>query len=150
MPLNKETMCVGRVYETYVSSGNWSYSSMDFVRLLDATEDDAYYFGYRFRGNQNYLARQAFLRSYQFCIEESFKDKLKRSFRKLREESIEEIVKQAARNLKRAAKSVMDSHNHKFLPRKMKRRMNLWPGACFSPSFSHDKHVASRDDFSFS
>lgn len=150
MSLNKETMCVGRVYETYVSSGNWSYSSMDFVRLLDATEDDAYYFGYRFRGNQNYLARQAFLRSYQFCIEESFKDKLKRSFRKLREESIEEIVKQVARNLKRAAKNIMDSHNHKFLPRKMKRHMNLWPGACFSPSFSHDKHVASRDDFSFS
>jgi len=141
MPLNRETMCVGRVYETYVSSGDWSHSSMDFVRLLDATEDDAYYFGYRFRGNQNYLARQAFLRSYQFCIEESFKDKLKRSFRRLSEESFAEIVKQAARNLKRAAKAIMESHNQKFLARKKKQRMNLWPGSCFRPSFSQDKHV---------
>lgn len=135
-------MCVGRVYETYLASGSYCGSSMDSVRLLDATEDHAYYFGYRFRGNQNCLARQAFLRSYKFCIEESFKDKMKRSIRKLREDSFEEIVKQVARNLKRTVKDIMDSHNHKMFSRKMKQRLNLWPFACFKPSFSQDKrHV---------
>jgi len=149
MPLDRETMCVGRVYETYVVSGSWYDSSMGFVRLLDATEDDAYYFGYRFRGNQNYLARQAFLRSYQFCIEESFKDKLKRSIQTLCEDSFEEIVKQAARNLKRAVKAIMYGHNHKLLARKMKQHMNLWPVACFRPSFGQGKHVVSRHVLSF-
>lgn len=148
MPLNRETMCVGRVYETYVASGKWYNSSMDFVRLLDATEDDAYYYGYRFRGNQNYLARQAFLRSYKFCIEESFIDKLKRSVQRLSEESFEEIVKQAARNLKRAAKAIIGNHNQKLSARKVKQRMNLWPGACFRPSFSED--VASSHVWSSS
>lgn len=136
MPLNTEPLCAGRVCQTYVASRSWSGSTMDFVRLLDATEDDAYYFGYRFRGNQNFLARQAFLRSYQFCIEETFKDKLKRSVRRLSEESFEEIVKQAARNLKRAAKAIMDRHNPKLVATKMKQHMNLWPGACFRPSFN--------------
>jgi len=150
MPLTSETVCVGRVSQTYVTSESWSDSSMVFVRLLNATEDDAYNFGYRFRGNQNYLARQAFLRSYQFCIEETLKDKLKRSVRRLTEESFEEIVKQAARNLKRAVKAVLDVHNRKLLARKMKQHMNLWPGACFRPSFSPDKHVASRHVLSFS
>jgi len=150
MALNPESLDARRVSQTYVVSRSWSDSSMDFVRLLDATEDDAYYFGYRFRGNHNSLARQAFLRSYQFCIEETLKDKLKRSVRRLSEESFEEIVKQAARNLKRAAKAIMDHHNHKLLARKMKQHMNLWPGACFRPPFSPDKHVDSRHVLSFS
>lgn len=150
MPLNTETLCVRRVSETYVVSRSWSGSSMDFVRLLDVTEDDAYYFGYRFRGNQNYLARQAFLRSYQFCIEETFKDKLKRSVRRLREESFEEIVKLALRNLKTAAKAIIDNHNPKLLAKKMKQSMNMWHGDCFSSPCSPDKHVASGHVFSFS
>jgi len=150
MALNTESLYARGVSQTYVVSRSWSDSSMDFVRLLDATEDDAYYFGYRFRGNHNSLARQAFLRSYQFCIEETLKDKLKRSVRRLSEESFEEIVKQAARNLKRAAKAIMDHHNHKLLARKMKQHMNLWPGACFRPPFNPDKHVDSRHVLSFS
>ncbi|GLJ42375.1 hypothetical protein SUGI_0877740 [Cryptomeria japonica] len=88
-------MCAETVKLSYVPLINWSDSSPDFVSLLHAANEgqNDYYASYRFRGSRNYLARQAFLRSYKFSIEESFKDKLRRSVRRLNEECFEELLK---------------------------------------------------------
>ncbi|GLJ42376.1 hypothetical protein SUGI_0877750 [Cryptomeria japonica] len=92
-------MCADTVNWSYVPLINLSDSSTDFVSLLRTAneEHNDYHAAYRFRGTRNYLARQAFLRSYKFCIEESFKDKLRRSIRRLNEESFEELLKKSLR-----------------------------------------------------
>eukprot|EP01018_Ginkgo_biloba_P034453 Gb_39745 [translate_table: standard] len=125
-------MCVERAHPcfttSYMSLENWSNSSMESWSLLDASEDEMYYFGHRVRRNHNYLARQIFLRSYQFCLEESFKEKLKKSLRRL----------------KGVAKAVMDGQYETLLARKMKQKMKVWPSACFKPSFGLQKPAAAQ------
>ncbi|KAH9324488.1 hypothetical protein KI387_004666, partial [Taxus chinensis] len=137
------------VQSSYVPSINWSDSSTDVVSLLHAAneEQDDYHVSYRVRGSRNYLARQAFLRSYKFCVEETFKDKLRRSVRRLNEESFEEIVKESLRKLMRATKAVVNRCHYEIFVARKTKQANLLPGSCFSQKPVASQHVLTYYNF---
>ncbi|GLJ42373.1 hypothetical protein SUGI_0877710 [Cryptomeria japonica] len=101
-------------------------SNTDSASLLNGGYEDQGY-----RASQYYLARQTFLRSYHFSVEETFKDKLRKSIRRLKEESLEEIVKESLQNLMKALKGFMSRRYENLVEGHLKKKRNLSVGACF-------------------
>nr|DAD43458.1 TPA_asm: hypothetical protein HUJ06_001688 [Nelumbo nucifera] len=73
----------------------WQDSTPDYFRMIDSPLQAVGYnqIDYGFRGRHEYYhVRQAFLRSYQFSTQTSFKEKLKRSVKELNERAMDVIV----------------------------------------------------------
>nr|DAD25328.1 TPA_asm: hypothetical protein HUJ06_026792 [Nelumbo nucifera] len=79
-----------------MSTFDWPDSTTDYHRLADrpwqAVVDYSNQLDHGFRGRHDYHVRQAFLRSYQFSTQTSFKEKLKRSVKELNETAMGVIV----------------------------------------------------------